>query len=146
VASAASNVSYTSNVAKLGTQFAAARKLAVYAAAQEWRSGVISLMTESTPSGRVYPVEGTERYYRASAPGEPPAISSGVYRASWKVRAMPLSVLGVDAAELGTNAVQALALEKGSDRIAPRPHVRQGYERNRERIAGVLAKRWDGIL
>jgi hypothetical protein len=96
-------------------------------------------MTQSVPSGKVYPISHTQRYYRASAPGQPPAIRTGVYRASWRAK----SVEGVDEAEVGTGDVRGPWLEKGTENMAPRPHVRQGYEHNREGVNRAFAHRWD---
>lgn len=60
--------------------------------------------------------------HQASAPGEPPAVDTGKYRASWAW------VTGKDPlgpfVEVGTNAVQGPALEFGSGHMAARPHLR----------------------
>lgn len=73
----------------------------------------------------------TYRHYTASAPGEPPAVRTGVFRMSWQprsyavrqgaayeVRAQAVS----DAKTDGGNYNLSDLLENGTYKMAPRPH------------------------
>lgn len=74
-------------------------------------------------SGRVYTRRGVE--HQASAPGEPPAVDTGVYRASWHVRTTAGIVGDVMGREVYTQQERAEALEFGTldGHIRPRPHA-----------------------
>ena len=53
-----------------------------YRAANELRNASL-LVLRGKRSGRVYRVPNTKRHYTASAPGEAPAVRTGVFRMSW---------------------------------------------------------------
>lgn len=122
--------------------------------------------------GRRYKVPGTYRlqkdkvtgkkrrgrYYTASAPGEPPAVRTGMFRMSWKQRsyAEPLgngecNVHGVIESDLRTgntmkgNGVVASSgkyllgdvLEKGTKRMSPRPYQKRVVDRAMPRVIKI---------
>lgn len=75
----------------------------------------------------------TYRYYTASAPGEPPAVRTGVFRMSWQPRSY--AVRQGDAYEVRAQTVSDAKTDRGNynlselldggtkdGRIAPRPH------------------------
>ena len=127
-----------------------------------WHEGILNVLTGGR-SGRVYPVPGTGRVqqvevmtrrgrmkvrkrvgatmYTASAPGEPPASLFGQLRQSYRFKLTGPNYKEVG--EVGTPLVKAVWLEKGTNRIAPRPHVREGFDNNREEIFRQLRRRWD---
>ncbi|HYG70187.1 MAG TPA: hypothetical protein VD838_21100, partial [Anaeromyxobacteraceae bacterium] len=104
---------------------------------------IVTTINDSDPTGRTYRIPGTGATYRASAPGEPPAIREGLYVSSWH---------GTPAVELG-NAVMAAAftnrrvgahslgelLEYGTKRgLAPRPHVRPAMTKAKPKVKRIL--------
>lgn len=68
-------------------------------------------------SGRVY------HGHTASAPGEPPAMDTGAFRASWT----PSTQIGGDSfiSRLASASPLAGPLEHGTGRMAPRPHQKR---------------------
>lgn len=70
--------------------------------------------------------------YTASAPGEAPASRLGDLRTSYRYR------IKRNYAEVGTPLKYAIALEKGTRNMAPRPHLGVAYVKNRERIIDAL--------
>lgn len=72
-------------------------------------------------SGKLYKVQGTNRTYRASAPGEPPASRLGHLRASYQYK-----VLGSghnSKGFVGSELEYAHYLEYGTYKMQPRPHL-----------------------
>lgn len=95
----------------------------------------------STPGrGRVYR-RPPSVLHRASAPGDPPAPDTGLYRASWTWR------LGEDArgpyVEIGTNQKRGPWFEFGTRRMAPRPHLRPTINSLRDEITKLVR---DGVI
>lgn len=75
--------------------------------------------------GRIYRVPGTSRYYTASAPGEPPAVRTGIFRSSFypdvetdgnALRMMAKSKYFVNVYNLGQ------LLEEGTQNMEARPY------------------------
>lgn len=90
-------------------------------------------------SGRIYRVAGTKQRYQASAPGEPPAVRTGMLRNSIKytVHGVSLSVKGV----VGTGVRYAEWLEFGTSKMAPRPFLGPTFERERLTVKRILEGR-----
>ena len=106
-------------------------------------------------SGRIYKKRGG-KLHRASAPGQPPAVDEGRYRASissnWhgsgmergKVdsQAEPDDGIGQPDKDLtgvvGTNMEIGPYLELGTSKMKPRPHLRPALEKNRSKILGLF--------
>ena len=68
------------------------------------------------------------RYYTASAPGEPPAVRTGAFRASWKPTAHVVYghyISRIESDIMTENGKHNLGqiLENGTSRMAPRPYV-----------------------
>lgn len=80
-------------------------------------------------TGRYYFKPGTRTVYRASAPGQAPAVRTARYRDSWKAQPpaeTPEGFIGlVTSDEMAGNVPLGLVLEKGRRdlSIAPRPHI-----------------------
>lgn len=100
-----------------------------YRVSNEMRNAVMTTL-RGQGSGRIYRVPGTKRYYQASAPGEVPAVRTGIYRMSWKPSTYitylsgDLTVISqVDTNYRVKGQVLGDLLENGTSRMAPRPHV-----------------------
>lgn len=88
------------------------------------------------PKGRVR----LTRTYQASAPGEPPAKPTLRYRNSWHAtsagrRGNVLTALAFSKAKAADGSSLAAALEWGTTRMRPRPHIRPALVRAKARIA-----------
>ena len=92
-------------------------------------------------SGRVYrkPSGGT---YRASAPGEPPALRTGTLRRSW--RPIQSGEHGLDAA-IESSVPYADYMENGTPggKIAPRPFAERIIEKARPKIEAIYDEPFD---
>ena len=97
-----------------------------YRAANELRNSAMDVL-RGQRSGRVYRKPGTREYYTASAPGEPPAVRTGLCRISWQptTRASEDTFISqIENDVLTDNRKYTLGeiLENGTSRMAPRPH------------------------
>lgn len=111
-----------------------------YRAANELRNSAL-IVLRGQRTGRRYKVPGTYRrqrdkatgkmrngrYYTASAPGEPPAVRTGTFRNSWQPEAYAAfgSYISRISSDVRTDNGQhnlGEILEKGTSRMAPRPH------------------------
>ena len=101
------------------------------AAAMIWHGGILEELTGER-EGRTYRIPGTEKTYQASKPGEPPASRVGDLRRKYTFRTKG------HAAEVGNPLEYAYYLEKGTRKMAPRPHVIPAYEKNRDLINKAL--------
>lgn len=123
------------NTGAILNQFNQEHKARLLAAGQEWHKGVVKILRGSR-SGRIYRVPGTQRTYQASAPGEAPASRLGDLRTSYRFLVRKNEVL------VGTPLHYAVPLEKGSRKMAPRPHLKKAYMLNRSAILGHLNGTW----
>lgn len=113
-----------------------------YRASNELRNSAL-IVLRGQRNGRRYKVPGTYRkqvdktdgkvkrgrYYTASAPGEPPAVRTGTFRNSWQIDPRYSDAFGVYWARIASDATTdngrynlGEILEKGTSRMAPRPH------------------------
>lgn len=97
-----------------------------YVAANELRSASL-LVLRGQRNGRRYRVPGTKRYYQASAPGEPPAVRTGIFRMSWQPSAHEVYgsyISRIESTARTDNGRYILGdiLENGTWKMAPRPH------------------------
>lgn len=97
-----------------------------YSGANELRNAAL-LILRGQGSGRLYRVPGTKRKYQASAPGEPPAMRTGIFRMSWKPTAHVVMGSYISRIEsdytVGKNHYNlGRILEDGTKKMAPRPH------------------------
>ena len=111
-----------------------------YRAANELRNAS-QLVLRGQRSGRRYKVPGTYRrqrdkvsgkmkngrYYTASAPGEPPAVRTGIFRMSWQPTARVvfgsyISRIESDVTTENGHYTLGEILEDGTSRMAPRPY------------------------
>lgn len=110
------------------------------------RNNIITLIRTSEPSGRTYgtskinkstgkPIRSGKRaIHIASAPGEPPAVDTGVYiRLITAVYDKP-TLTG----RVVSSGKQAAWLEYGTARMEARPHMRPGLNMSRKGIQEAI--------
>lgn len=101
-------------------------------------NGAIKKKLSEPGTGAVY-LRGKNRdiEHRASAPGEPPAVDTGQYRASWKWRAGEEN--GEPFSEVFTSQARGPWLEFGTSRMQARPHLRPVVHEYRQKINKIIA-------
>ncbi len=99
-----------------------------YRASNELRNSSLRVL-RGKRSGKVYRVPGTKQTYRASAPGEPPAVRTGAFRLSWgthvhveKKGVHFRAVAAIESKEKAGGHLLGEMLENGTGKIAPRPY------------------------
>lgn len=102
-------------------------------------TGEVKRVLTGRRSGRIYRVPATRRTYTASAPYEPPAVRLGALRQSydWDIDGHGVRAVAI----VGTRLRYALMLEKGTSRMAPRPHLSVAFQNKKseiERLFGGL--------
>lgn len=132
-----------------------------YLAANELRNAS-QLVLRGQRSGRRYKVPGTYRrqrdktdgkmkngrYYTASAPGEPPAVRTGVFRMSWQPTARRvfgsyISRIESDARTDNGQHTLGEILEHGTSRMAPRPYQDAILEKAKPKILKIYNEPYD---
>lgn len=109
--------------------------------------------------GRRYKVPGTYRrqrdkatgkmrngrYYTASAPGEPPAVRTGMFRLGWKQRSYAEDLSGGQCnvhgviendQKVGSHLLGDI-LDEGTKRMAPRPYKQRVIDRAMPKVLGI---------
>ena len=119
-----------------------------YKAANELRNAAL-LVLRGQRGGRKYRVPGTKKYYQASAPGEPPAVRTGMFRLSWQPSAHVvfgsyISRISSDT-QVGTNRKYVLGdlLEHGTLKMAPRPYEDRILEKAEPKILKIYERDYD---
>lgn len=99
-----------------------------YRVSNEMRNAAM-LTLRGQGHGRRYRVPGTKKFYTASSPGEVPAVRTGLFRMSWEPGSYAsqlggsLSVLSkIESRQKVGSYLLGNLLEKGTSRMAPRPH------------------------
>ena len=109
--------------------------------------------------GRRYKVPGTYRrqrdsatgkmrngrYYTASAPGEPPAVRTGIFRLGWKQRSYAEDLVGgqcnvhgvIENDQKANGRLLGDILENGTRRMAPRPYKQRVIDRAMPRVLRI---------
>lgn len=144
------------------------RKEHLLAATMAWHEGVVEELSGQR-SGRVYKVPGTgslqlvakevtirrgpragsrvtiryntrvgARLYNASKPGEAPAVRLGQLRQSYRFRVVGPNYM--ERGEVGSPLDRALYLEKGTSRMAARPHLEPAYHKKKREILEALGR------
>jgi len=109
-------------------------------AVMEWHAGIVEDMLTGDRQGRTYRIPGSSRTYRASRPNEPPATVTGRLRSSYQFKVREEG--GKKIGEVGSPLDYALYLEKGTRRMAPRPHVMPAYYAREDAIKNALTREW----
>lgn len=112
------------------------------AAMEVLANGAKGTAMKTTRKGRTYRKPHTKRaVYRASAPGEPPALRSGTLRGSWRSTA---ETHGSEYKAVITSGVKyAPYLEAGTEKMAARPFVEKIIETAKPRIEAIFKEPWN---
>lgn len=118
-----------------------------YLAANELRNSALQVL-RGQRSGRRYRVPSTKKHYTASAPGEPPAVRTGVFRLSWqptahKIYGSYISRIESDARTDNGRHNLGEILERGTSRMAPRPYEDRILEKAEPKIVKIYAEPYE---
>ena len=121
-----------------------------YRASNELRNAVL-YVPRGQRSGKKYRVPGTRRKYTASAPGESPAVRTGVFRLSWGTHVHVekngthfRAVSAIESKERAGGRLLGEMLENGTGRIAPRPYKQKVIDRALPKIKAIYQKPYQG--
>lgn len=119
-----------------------------FVAANELRNAELQVL-RGQRNGRIYTVPGTKSKYQASAPGEPPAVRTGIFRLSWQPSAHVvfgtyISRISSDI-QVGTKRRYTLGdlLENGTRKMAPRPHQDKILKMAEPEIVKIYARNYN---
>ena len=117
-----------------------------YRASNELRNALIYTM-RGTRNGRIYKVPNTNKTYRASAPGEVPAVRTGTFRNSWGTHVHAeksgkdyIAVASIESHEMAGGKPLGERLENGSGRMKPRPYKQKVIDRALPKIKQIYSK------
>jgi hypothetical protein len=117
-----------------------------YRASNELRNASLYVL-RGQRSGRSYRVPHTRRYYTASAPGESPAVRTGIFRNSWNARVHVekkgktfRAVSSIESSLKVGGYLLGDLLEHGTRRMAPRPYKQAIRDRASPQIKAIYAK------
>lgn len=105
-------------------------------ASNELRNAALNVL-RGQRSGRVYRKPHSKATYRASAPGEPPAVRTGMLRMSWGMKAIG-DGKGTYTAGIYTDVPYAETLESGNTRVKARPYRQQIIERAKPKVTAIF--------
>lgn len=88
-------------------------------------------------NGRLYRVPGTKVWYRASAPGEYPAVRTGAMRQSIR-----MIVIAWNRVTVGSDVGYARALELRPPTAGGRPWLSRAASETRNRVAAIWLAPW----
>lgn len=121
-----------------------------YRASNELRNSALYVLRGSR-SGKVYTVPNTHKKYRASAPGEPPAVRTGAFRLSWgthvhveKTGVHFRAVASIESREHAGGKPLGELLENGHGHTAPRPYKQKVIDRALPKIKTIYSKPYKG--
>ena len=121
-----------------------------YRASNELRNAELYVL-RGQRSGKKYRVPGTRRKYTASAPGESPAVRTGVFRLSWGTHVHVekngthfRAVSAIESKERAGGRRLGEMLENGTSRIAPRPYKQKVIDRALPKIKAIYQKPYQG--
>lgn len=97
-----------------------------------------NLIQRSSPAGDIHFRENPDRYVRASAPGQPPAIDLGNL-----IRSISFKKYQTGAAYAYAGAYYAEDLEFGTDKIAPRPFMLPAFIAAVDRAEQLLKQEFE---
>jgi hypothetical protein len=156
---------------RIARQLDTRRKERLLRATMSWHEGVVEELSGQR-AGRLYKIPGTgqvkevvlivntkhPRYkvkqyarmgrslegaklYHASKPGEAPAVRLGQLRQTYRFRVTGPNYM--ERGEVGSPLERSVWLEKGTSRMAARPHLEPAYYKKRKEILKHLGKRLD---
>jgi len=96
--------------------------------------------TRKADPERMYRVPGTQKFYQASSPGEPPAQATGALRQSIKggTEGAGDNLFGY----VGTSLDYGRMLEFGTSRMAARPWLRKSFEESSAKVKSIFTRIW----
>lgn len=121
-----------------------------YRASNELRTASLYILCGQR-SGRTYRVPNTRRTYRASAPGEPPAVRTGAFRLSWgthvhveKHGSHFRAASSIESRERAGGRLLGEMLENGTGKMVPRPYKQAVIDRALPKIKAIYKKPYKG--
>ena len=118
-----------------------------YVAANELRNAELEVL-RGQRGGRIYTVPGTKAKYQASAPGQPPAVRTGMFRLSWRPKASVVFGSYISRIEsdlqVGTRRSYVLGelLEQGTTKMAPRPYQDKILQKAEPEIVKIYSRNY----
>jgi len=119
-----------------------------YSAANFLRNSLLYTM-RGDRNGRIYRIPYTKQKYRASAPGEVPAVRTGVFRLSWspRVEVKKSGNTFTASARIESNVrvgkyLLGDILEKGTGKMAARPYKQQVIDNAMPQIKAVYRRKY----
>lgn len=118
-----------------------------YRAANELRNAELKVLRGSR-GGRKYRMPNTKRaHYTASAPGQPPAVRTGAFRASWNTNvhieegwsSSYKAVASIESGERAGGYLLGELLENGTSRMAARPYKQKIIEKALPKIRQIYS-------
>lgn len=111
-----------------------------YQASNELRNASLHVL-RGQRSGKVYQAPNTRAKYKASAPGEPPAVRTGAFRLSWgthvhveKKGVHFQAVAAIESKERAGDRLLGEMLENGTGKMKPRPYKQAVIDRAMPKI------------
>ena len=121
-----------------------------YRASNELRNASLYVL-RGKRSGKVYRVPNTGKTYKASAPGEPPAVRTGAFRLSWgthvhveKKGVHFRAVAAIESKERAGGRLLGEMLENGTGRMKPRPYKQAVIDRAMPKVKALYQKPYKG--
>lgn len=121
-----------------------------YRASNELRNASLYVL-RGKRSGKVYRVPNTGKTYKASAPGEPPAVRTGAFRLSWGTHVHMekngthfRAVAAIESKERAGGRLLGEMLENGAGRMKPRPYKQKVIGRALPKIKEIYKKPYKG--
>ena len=128
-------IKFTSKLPEFTAQFERGCQANLLAATMVIHEEVVKVLSGQR-SGRTYKLPGAKGTWQASRPGEAPAVRLGDLRREYKFRTSENGLVG----EVGNPLPYAITLEKGSRKMAPRPHLSVAFENKREEVKNILGR------
>lgn len=109
-------------------------------AANQLRNAALNVL-RGQRHGRRYKKPGTKTYYTASAPGEPPAVRTGMLRMSWGMKAEG-DGKGTYTAGIYSDVPYAELLDEGTPdgKTAPRPYKDKIIETAKPKVIEIFSE------
>ena len=121
-----------------------------YRASNELRNASLYVL-RGARSGKTYRVPNTGKKYKASAPGEPPAVRTGTFRFSWgthvhveKNGSHFRAVSSLESNERAGGRLLGEMLENGHGSVAPRPYKQKVIDKALPKVKAIYKKPYKG--
>ena len=121
-----------------------------YRASNELRNASLYVL-RGARSGKTYRVPNTGKKYKASAPGEPPAVRTGTFRFSWgthvhveKNGSCFRAVSSIESNERAGGRLLGEMLENGHGSVAPRPYKQKVIDKALPKVKAIYKKPYKG--